>query len=371
MVDQGFHRLVDARTRRRSDLLVLDAIVAFGHPVEDLADDLHRLANLVEANRIAVESVAVGADHHVEVDVVVVQVGLITSQVPLHTGRAQDRAGGAEGERLCWGDHTNTLETFAPDRLAGHQDVVLLQTFGEHVEQTQYVVTPPGRQVSSKAAGAHEVVVHPQAGDLLEEAQNLFALAPAVDHHRHSTKVHAIGCHEEQMAAHAVQLREQHAHPHGALGNVAVNAQQLLGGHREDEFVVEGAQVVHAGDVGAALHECELLTGLLHTGMQVADDRLAPQHRLALEFQHQAQHPMGGGVLRAHVDDHCLVFVTVVGEFAEFGGFGFAQAQHRTEFAHQFTRGDLRAWPHLLMSFGGQGAHVGAPLNCTGIAPAP
>ena len=59
VVDQRLHRLVDARPRRRRDLLVLDAVVAGRHPVEDLADDAHRLADLVEADRVAVEGVAV------------------------------------------------------------------------------------------------------------------------------------------------------------------------------------------------------------------------------------------------------------------------------------------------------------------------
>ena len=63
----------------------------------------------------------------------------------------------------------------------------------------QHVVAPAVGQVGGDAAGADVVVVHPQAGDLLEEAQDLLALAPAVEHHRHGAEVHAVGGQEQQV----------------------------------------------------------------------------------------------------------------------------------------------------------------------------
>jgi hypothetical protein len=148
-------------------------------------------------------------------------------------------------------------------------------------------------------------VVHPQAGDLLEEAQHLLALAPAVDHHADGTEVHAVGGQEQQVGADAVQLAHQHADPRGPLGHL--DAQQLLGGQREHQLVEQRAGVVHAGDVGATLQVGELLAGLLHAGVQVADDRLGAQHGLALELEHQPQHAVRAGVLGTHVHDHGLI----------------------------------------------------------------
>ena len=58
VVDQRLHRLVDARPRRRRDLLVLDPVVAGRHGVEDLTDDAHRLTHLVDADGVTVEGVA-------------------------------------------------------------------------------------------------------------------------------------------------------------------------------------------------------------------------------------------------------------------------------------------------------------------------
>ena len=199
----------------------------------------------------------------------------------------------------------------------------------------QHVVAPARRQVGGDATGADVVVVHPQAGDLLEEAQHLLALAPAVDHHRHGAEVHAVGREEQQVAGHPVELGHQHADPHRPLGDLLVDAEQLLGGEGERQLVEERAEVVHARDVRAALHVRQRLAGLLHPGVQVADDRLAAQHRLALQLEHQAQHAVGAGVRRAHVEDHRLVLVRIVRDVAELGRLGLAHAQHGADLAQQ------------------------------------
>ncbi len=72
---------------------------------------------------------------------------------------------------------------------------------------------------------------------------------------------------------------------------------------------MERRQVVHPGDVGGALQAGQGLGGLLHAGVQVADDGLDPTDRLALEFQLQPQHAVGRWVLRPHVDDLPLCLV--------------------------------------------------------------
>jgi len=185
----------------------------------------------------------------------------------------------------------------------------------------------------------------------MRRPQHLLAFAPAVEHHRHRADVHAVGGQEEQVTAHAVEFAEEHAHPDRALGNVVLDAEQLLDGHREDEFVVQRTQVVHAGDVRATLEEGEFLAGLLHAGVQVTDDRLAAQHGFALQLEHEAQHTVGTRVLRTHVDDHRLILVGVGRNLPELGGLGLAHTKHRTDLAQKLARADLASRAHLLRSF--------------------
>ena len=151
-------------------------------------------------------------------------------------------------------------------------------------------------------------------------------LAPSVQHHRHGANVHAVGCHKQQVAAHAVEFGHEHANPYGPLGDFAIDAQQLFGGHGKNKFAVQWRQIIHARDVGATLHERERLARFFHAGVQVANDWLTTQHCLALQFQHQAQHAVRAWVLRAHVDDHRLVFARVCSDVCQQRGVGLAHA---------------------------------------------
>ena len=169
-------------------------------------------------------------DHHVKFDFVVVEIRKVFAQVESQAGGAQNRARGRQGNRLALGDHADTLQTLTPDWLASHQHFVFRQSIGQHVEQRQHVIAPTSGQVCCDTARADEVVVHPQTSDFLEEPQYLLALAPAVKHHRDSAEVHAIRRHEQQVATHAIEFRQQHAHPLRSFWNVTINAKQFFGG---------------------------------------------------------------------------------------------------------------------------------------------
>ena len=220
-------------------------------------------------------------------------------------------------------------------------------------------------------------MVHPKAGHLLEEAQYLLAFPPAVDHHGDGPQVHAVGGLEQQVRRDPVQLAHEHPDPGGAWRYVQL--QELLNGHGEGQLREERCRVVHAGDVGGALQVGEVLGGLLHAGVQVADDRLAPQDRLALHLQHQPEHPVGGRVGWPHVEDHPLVGDVagrrIVGTTGQHRCLGLADAQHGAGLVaavHALGRTQIR--PARTHGAGRLLCHVahraeGASLNWTGIRP--
>ena len=78
-------------------------------------------------------------------------------------------------------------------------------------------------------------------------------------------------------------------------------------GQREPEVVEERRQVVHPIRVRDALLIGVALEVLLESRVEVADVRTALAHHLAVEVEHQAQHPVGGGVHRSHVQFHGAV----------------------------------------------------------------
>ena len=143
-----------------------------------------------------------------------------------------------------------------------------------------------------------------------------------------------------------VELGHQHADPHRPLGDLSSIPSSFSVAIENTSSLKNGLQVVHAGDVGPALQVRELLALLLHAGVQVADDRLAAQHGLALQLEHEPQHAVRAGVLRPHVDDHpsrSPPSGRIGLLIAECRGLGLAHPQHRADLAQQFRGGHFAA----------------------------
>ena len=163
------------------------------------------------------------------------------------------------------------------------------------------------RHVLRHAARPDVRVVHPQAGDHLEDVEDVLPLAEAVQHHRDRAQLHAGGGQPDQVRGDPVELHHQHPDGVGPLGDLVGDAEQLLHRQAVRRLVEDRRQVVHPGHERGALGPVAVLEVLLDAGVQVADDRAGLGDRLALELQDQPQHAVRGRVLRAHVDDDPLV----------------------------------------------------------------
>ena len=75
-------------------------------------------------------------------------------------------------------------------------------------------------------------------------------------------------------------------------------------GQHAAEVVHRRGDVVGAVGPGDHLGVAVMLAQLLGAPVQVADDRVAIDDQLAVELQHDAQHAVGAGVLRTHVEGH-------------------------------------------------------------------
>ena len=152
-----------------------------------------------------------------------------------------------------------------------------------------------------QAADAEGVRGEPRAAVLLENLERFFALAQAVEHRRDGADIERVRAQPQQVAGDAVQLREDHADALRARRRFHV--QQLLHRQAVAQSVGDRRHVVHAVHVGIELRVGAVLGDLLHAAVQVADDALGPQDLLAVQLEDDAQHPVRGGVLRAHVED--------------------------------------------------------------------
>ncbi len=151
----------------------------------------------------------------------------------------------------------------------------------------------------------------------LEDAQQLFALAEAVEEDGERADVHGVGAEPDQVRVDAHQLHHQHADPLRAGRDLKL--QQLLDRERIAEVVRHRRKVVDAiGQRDDLLVELGL-AGLLDARMQIPDVRREGDDRFAVDLQHEAEHAVGRRVLRAHVEDHGLVGEWVVAVVVALG----------------------------------------------------
>ena len=270
---------------------------ALGQAVERLADDLHRLLHLGQADRVAVVVVALGADRDAELEVLVARVRRRLAQVPRVARGAQQRPGDAEVEQRLLVERAHAAQAAQHDLVAVEQVAVLVDAVGHVVEELAALRLPARRDVLEDAADLDVARVHALAGGHLEQVEDLLALAEAVPEHRDRAEVERARPEPDEVAHDPVELEVDDAQVLRALGDLDV--EQRLDGAAERHRVEVVGQVVHPLDDGDDLPVALVLGRLLDAGVDVADDRLEVAHDLALERDEQPQHAVRGRVVRA------------------------------------------------------------------------
>jgi hypothetical protein len=111
------------------------------------------------------------------------------------------------------------------------------------------------------------------------------------------------------VAHDAVELEVHHAQVLRPLGDLDLD--QRLDGPAVGHRVEVVGEVVHPLDDRDDLPVALVLGRLLDAGVDVANDRLEVAHDLALEVDHEPQHPVRGGVVRPEVDRQQLLLEPV------------------------------------------------------------
>ena len=197
-----------------------------GQAVERLLADLDGLAHLLHADDVAGPDVAAVRDGDVELELLVAGVGHVAADVQVDAGGAQRRAGDAEGDGVRGGEVADALEAAHPDGVAGEQVFVFGRSWGEVMSRKSWMLVEVERRLERDAADAEVAGHHALAGDGLEDAQELFALAEAVEEDGERADVHGVRAEPDEVGLDAGQLVEQDAEVLGALGDFEL--EQLL-----------------------------------------------------------------------------------------------------------------------------------------------
>ena len=169
VMDEGLHVLLHGGAGRGRDLVVLDADGARRHLVEALVDDAERLAELLHAAEVAVVAVAVDADGHVELHLVVRVVGLALAHVPGHAAAAEHDAREGVVEGVGGGDDANALGPAFPDPVVGEELFGLVDPVAKLRRPLVNVVEEANGKVLMNAAGADIGGVETGAGNAFIE----------------------------------------------------------------------------------------------------------------------------------------------------------------------------------------------------------
>ena len=224
----------------------------------------------------------------------------------LHPAAAQVRAREVVGDRELGRADADVGRALDEDLVADEQVHQLGE--GDGLELAQELAGGAHEAVRQVVADpAHPVVVVEQAraAGPLEQVEDLLAVAEQVQEGREGADVHAVGAHRDAVRGDALQL----GHDHADGGHVGrdLDPHQLLDGQRVAERVAHGGAVVHAVRVGDDARVVDVLGVLLEAAVQVADVRPRRAHHLAVGLELDAQHAVGGRVLRPHVEDHLVV----------------------------------------------------------------
>ena len=212
----GFHLRLHHFAIGQNDLGRIGLDGAFGHAVERLLTDLYRLAHLVHADDVARPDIAIVRDRHLELELFVAGVGHVAAQVPIDAASAQRRPGDAERDGVFGGEMADALGAIDPDGIAGQQVLILVDLRRHDVEQLLHALVEIDRRLHRDAADAEVGGHHALAGDVLEDLEQLFALAEAIEEDGKRADVHGVRAQPDQVRLDAGQLVEQHPQIHCA-----------------------------------------------------------------------------------------------------------------------------------------------------------
>ena len=173
---------------------------------------------------------------------------------------------------------------------------------GECLHELLHSLEPAEGGLEGQAANAEIAGHHALAGHHFEDVEDIFALPEAIEKDGHGSQVNSVASQPNQVALDARQLSQQNPYPLGAGRDFDI--QQFLNREAKAQIVGERSEVIHPVCERDALRVSLVLEGLLEASVEVADVITGANNRLALEFEHHAQYPVGRGVLRPHAQDN-------------------------------------------------------------------
>jgi hypothetical protein len=299
-----FNRVIDFARGRFDDLADFAEDWPFGNIFDGLEADEPGLAHLFHADHVTVVGVAVGACRDLELIAVVGGVGLGFAKVPFHPAGAEDRTRCAEGDAIGGAEHADIARAADPDAVAGEQVNVFLNMALEILAEAFDVFFEAVIGLVLQTANAKGMRGETGATILFEDFENFFALAETVEERSERANIQSMSAEPNQVAGNALEFGENGANYFCASWSFGI--EQFFDCFTVAEAVADCGDIVHAIDIGRKLLIGPILGDFFDAAMEIADHALGAADALAIEFEFDAQYAVGGGMLRAHVEDELV-----------------------------------------------------------------
>ena len=214
-------------------------------------------------------------------------------------GAAHHHAGKAPCPGVRQLDDADVDVALLEDAVSGEQGFDIVADPKERIAEGLDVVDQLAREILVDAARTEIGRVHARAARALVEHHQLLALLEPPEDRGHRADVVRRRRDLEHMRQNAADLAIEDADELGAARRgdpeQALDRQRVgvLLVHRRD--IIQPIEVGHVLQIGSRLHQ------LLGAAMQQADMRIDPLDQFAVELQHEAQHAVRGGMLRAEI----------------------------------------------------------------------
>src|SRR6185369_9485885 len=110
--------------------------------------------DLIEADEDTVVHVADGADGNIELEILVVVIGLGFAEVVFHAASPKGRSSPAVGNGALFGDDTNVLGAVQKDAVRGNEFLHILHAGADLFEHRFYFVPESGINIARQPADA-------------------------------------------------------------------------------------------------------------------------------------------------------------------------------------------------------------------------
>src|SRR5262249_57498348 len=124
---------------------------SLGNAFRRLTDDAERLPELLESHEVPIVRVAVGADRHVELHLVVRGVRLVLADVLRNARPAQRRTAQTDGNRFRSRNDADALRPLEPDAIVRQELFVLGDLRVHQIAELEDLLRPPRRHVQRPA----------------------------------------------------------------------------------------------------------------------------------------------------------------------------------------------------------------------------